>query len=154
MYSKVALSWEQIQKDCLELSRKIKVCDVLVSVGRGGLVPSTILSHLLNSVPIYNFGVKSYNSENKQEELIFDQTLGIKFISKYRNSRIIIVDDLSDKGTTLNAVREFFDLQQFNYYKTATLYIKENTSYVPNYYIKAFDNKIWLDFPWETCKLD
>jgi len=154
MQERVALNWEQIQKDCVDLSKKIKSCDVIVSVGRGGLVPSTILSHLLDSVPIYNFGIKSYNSKNKQEELIYDQTLGIKFTSKYRDSRVIVVDDLSDRGTTLNAVKDFFDLQQFNYYKTATLYIKNSTLYVPNYFVKNFDDKIWLDFPWETCKLD
>ena len=76
------------------------------------------------------------------------------YFSKYRDKRVIIIDDLSDKGTTLFAVKEFFDFQEFSNFKTATLYIKNSTSYVPNFYIKNFDDNIWLDFPWEIAKLD
>ena len=150
---RTALTWENISLDSRLLADKIGPCHVIVSAGRGGLVPSVIISHILNA-PVYNFGIRSYTDENKPGEITFDQVLGIKFVSKYRDKRVIIIDDLSDKGKTLIELNSFFDSQQFSNYKFATLYIKNSTSYVPNFYIKNFDDNIWLDFPWESVKLD
>jgi len=150
---RTTLAWQDITRDCKLLADKIDSCDVIVSAGRGGLVPSVIISHILN-VPIYNFGIRSYTDDNVPGEIAFDQTLGIKFVTKYRDKRVIIIDDLSDKGKTIMELNSFFELQQFTHYKFATLYIKESTSYVPNFYIKRFDDNIWLDFPWESVKLD
>jgi len=151
MSENTKLSWEQIEIDCRELANKIGPCDVIVAIGRGGLAPGVILSHFLDA-PIFNFGIKSYKDKEAGEPII-TQIPGLKFNSNYRDKRVIIFDDLSDKGSTLIYAKEYFELNEFINFKFATLYIKDSTKFIPNFYIKNFDDKIWLDFPWETATI-
>jgi len=145
------LTWEQIELDCKALANRIGPCDVIVAIGRGGLAPGVIISHVLN-VPIFNFGIKSYKNKTADTPLV-TQIPGLRFNFDYRNKRVIIFDDLSDKGSTLFFVKEYFELNEFINFKFATLYIKTSTKFVPNFYVKEFDDNIWLDFPWEADKL-
>lgn len=149
---KLALGWSEIEQDCAILASEIKYCDVILSLGRGGLVPGVMLSHLLDC-KVFNFGLKSYK-ENLAGDIIITQAPGIKFNSDYRNKKVLVVDDLSDKGSTLQYIKDYLDTHEFKYYRFATLYIKKSTKFTPTYYIKEFDDNIWLDFPWEIAKLE
>lgn len=152
MFTRVSLTWDQVNEDINELAVQIGDCDSIVAIGRGGLVPGVVLSYILDC-HLVNFGIKSYGSDNLQGETIITQIPGIKFNHDYRDKRVIIFDDLSDKGTTLHEAKDYFEQSGFTNYKFATLYIKNSTGFVPNFYLKKFDDNIWLDFPWETVKL-
>jgi len=152
MFTRVKLGWSDISNDINELADNIGSCDAIVAIGRGGLVPGTILSYILDC-DLVNFGIKSYNKENIQEDSSITQIPGLKFNHEFRDKRVIVFDDLSDKGTTLHQAKDYFELSQFTNYKFATLYIKKSTKFVPNYYLKEFDDNLWLDFPWETIKI-
>jgi len=141
------LKWSEILDDCRELAQQIDSCNSIVALGRGGLAPGVVLSHLLNT-NLINFGIKSYNDKVSGEIRTY-QTPGLVFNSDYRDKRVIIFDDLSDRGSSLFYVQDYFEQCGFTNYKFATLYIKENTKFVPNYFVKKFDDNIWLDFPWE-----
>lgn len=152
MPERISLSWEQVNKDCRELANLIGPCDAIAAIGRGGLVPGTIISYIYD-IPVVNFTIKSYN-EFTAGELEFGQIPGFKFNSEFREKRVVIIDDLSDKGKTLLAARDYFESCEFTNFKFATLYIKKSTQFIPNFYIKEFDDIIWLDFPWESVRLD
>ena len=140
------ISWTELEEDCRVLAEKIKGSDCIVALGRGGLVPGTILSYKINSY-VFNFGIQRYKSDNTPGDLWIIQTLGEDFIKKYRNKKVIVFDDLSDKGNTLIQAKEFFKIHNFTNVDFATLYIKVSTSFMPTYFVKSFDDKIWLDFP-------
>jgi len=146
------IDWKKILFDCKRLAEYIEYCDVILALGRGGLVPSTIISHHLDC-KVFNFGLKSY-IDKKSGDIEIIQAPGIKFNSTYREKKVLVVDDLSDKGNTLQFVKDYLDQHDFNFYRFATLYIKKSTKFTPTYYIDEFDDNIWLDFPWETVKLD
>jgi hypoxanthine phosphoribosyltransferase len=152
MPERINLTWEQVNKDCKELANLIGSCDAIVAIGRGGLVPGTIISYIYD-IPVVNFTIKSYN-EFTAGELVFGQIPGFKFNSEFREKRVVIIDDLSDKGKTLLAAKDYFESCEFTNFKFATLYIKKSTQFIPNFYIKEFDDNIWLDFPWESVRLD
>jgi hypoxanthine phosphoribosyltransferase len=152
MPERISLTWEQVNKDCRELANLIGPCDAIVAIGRGGLVPSTVISYVYD-IPVVNFTIKSY-SEFTAGELEFGQIPGFKFNSEFREKRVVIVDDLSDKGKTLLAAKDYFESCEFLNFKFATLYIKKSTQFIPNFHIKEFDDNIWLDFPWESVRLD
>lgn len=153
MYTQVKLSWKQVEEDINELASQIEVCNAIVAIGRGGLVPGTILSYILDC-ELVNFGIKSYNKDNVAEETKILQIPGIKFNHEYRDKNVLVFDDLSDKGSTLREAKEYFNLCEFTNVKFATLYIKKSTKFIPNYYTQKFDDNLWLDFPWETVRLD
>jgi len=149
MAVKYKITWSHLEDDCRALSEKINGCDVIVALGRGGLVPGTILSYKVNAY-VFNFGIQRYKTDNTPGDLWIIQTLGDDFIKKYRNKKVIVFDDLSDKGNTLMQAKEFLKLHNFTDVKFATLYIKDSTKFIPDYFVSNFDDNIWLDFPWET----
>lgn len=148
MSSNYKISWSQIEEDCNLLAEKIKECDCIIALGRGGLVPGVILSYKLKSY-VFNFGIKRYKEDNTPGDLWIIQPPGDWFSRNYKDKNILVLDDLSDKGNTLQQVKEFLDLHNFKNVTFATLYIKKSTKFMPNVYIKEFDDNIWLDFPWE-----
>lgn len=152
MFTKVRLNWKQVEEDCNALADIIGPCDVMVAIGRGGLVPGVMMSHILDC-PVYNFGIKTYKEDNTYGKSQVTQIPGIKFNSEFRDKRVIVFDDLSDRGTTLIEAKNYFEQNVFKNYKFATLYIKKSTKFMPNFYLKEFADDLWLDFPWETVKL-
>jgi len=152
MPERISLTWEQVNKDCKELANLIGPCDAIAAIGRGGLVPGTIISYIYD-IPVVNFTIKSY-SEFTAGELEFGQIPGFKFNSEFREKRVVVIDDLSDKGKTLLAAKDYFESCEFTNFKFATLYIKKSTQFIPNFHIKEFDDNVWLDFPWESVRLD
>ena len=150
--NRLCIDWSNIEKDCKELAKQINSCDVILSIGRGGLVPGVIISHFLNC-GIVNFGLKSYK-DKEAGNIEVTQSPGIKFNALFREKKVVVIDDLSDKGSTLQFIKKYLEDNNFNFYRFATLYIKKSTRFVPTYYVKEFDDNIWLDFPWESFKLD
>jgi hypoxanthine phosphoribosyltransferase len=149
MLEKVRIPWAQIEEDCDRLSKRIEPCDCIVALGRGGLVPGVILSYKINCY-VFNLGIQRYKTDNTPGDLQIIQSLGDDFIKKYRNKKVVVFDDLSDRGNTLMKAKEVLSLNNFNNVKFATLYTKKSTKFVPDNYIKEFNDNIWLDFPWES----
>jgi hypoxanthine phosphoribosyltransferase len=145
------LTWEDVFLDCKLLADQIKSCDAILAVGRGGLIPGTLISYKFN-VPIVNYGLQSYI---KQQVSTFKVTQlpGIIFNRDYREERIVVIDDIADKGNTLIAIKKYLNDNEFTDVKFATLYTKPSSKFKPTYSVKEFADDIWLDFPWESSIL-
>lgn len=78
--------------------------------------------------------------------VMLSHKLGLKYIpyqqaiSKRRP--ILVVDDISDSGLTLTDIGA-------KGFKTATLCVRYNTQYTPDYYGEEITSDSWLVFPWE-----
>jgi len=57
---------------------------------------------------------------------------------------VLFIDDISDEGKSLTY---YSTLSRC--YTTATLFIKKDTAFVPDYYVNEVDRDIWVQFPWE-----
>ena len=58
----------------------------------------------------------------------------------------LIVDDISDEGKTL------ININQICAMKSVTLFIKEDTRFIPNFYCNKAKRNEWIVFPWEPLK--
>ena len=123
MDKRIYYSWEQLNKDIINIAKLIKNYNISIIFGfpRGGLIPAVMLSNYSN-IPL-----ATHFSE----------------IAHLRHDKILLIDDISDSGKTMLGIR---DIEK---YKTVTLYIKNQTKFVPNIYCHKCDNNIWLNFPWE-----
>jgi len=148
------ISWDVITEGCTfladEISKKQKY-DIIIGVGRGGLVPATILANYLEIPRVFNFGCRSYNNDNVQCGLEVYQDLDLISGQKYlSNSHILIVDDLSDTGNTfasaMLSIAERFPNRSM---ASAGLYVKPEAEYIPDFYYKKLTSSPWLVFPWE-----
>ena len=135
----------------LELKEKNYTPDVIIGVGRGGLIPATLLAYKLNVKSIFNYTLQSYTDENKQGLDLTTLQLPGEEIRRFKDKNILVVDDLSDTGDTLVHIKEnlkkLYDLDNI---KFATLCIKEHTNFVPDFYVQKYPTETWLTFPWEV----
>jgi len=112
------ISWKRYIEDLETLVKKIRESrqkfDLIIGIERGGYIPAVFISHQLE-IP---FGkVKS-------------------------NMKILVVDDISDTGKTLDSYTS-------SIFTSATLYIKEGTKVVPDFYVRKFPKDIWIVYPYE-----
>jgi hypoxanthine phosphoribosyltransferase len=135
----------------LEFKQHNYTPDVIIGVGRGGLIPATLLAYKLNVKSIFNYTLQSYTDENKQGLDLTTLQLPGDEIRKFKDKNILVVDDLSDTGDTLVHIKEnLASLYDLNNVKFATLCIKEHTKFVPDFYVQKYPTETWLTFPWEV----
>lgn len=147
--NKTIISWEQVHQDINTLASAIKGVDAIIGVGRGGLIPATLLSYKLDVKVVNNFQVQSYNDHDVSGDIKLWQTPDNEFLKQFaNNSTILVVDDLSDSGKTFEYIQHFFKDKNVKLC-FATLYIKKGTSFTPNLYVRAYSAEEWLVFPWE-----
>ncbi|HLI45850.1 MAG TPA: phosphoribosyltransferase [Geobacterales bacterium] len=142
------LKWTQLYKDVMKLCFKIKKDnyrpDMLVAIARGGWVIARIVSDILEIDQVTDIHVSFYTdiAKTKKEPVILED-IG-KDVSK---KRVLVVDDVSDTGESLLKVLEYLKAKHPLEIKTATVYIKPWTKYVPDYYIKEIAK--WIIYPYE-----
>jgi hypoxanthine phosphoribosyltransferase len=148
--NKTYINWETVFKDINILSNLVRRynIDAIVGIGRGGLIPATILSYTLDIKVLQNFQIESYEGEKTAGVHKLWQNPENHFISTFYNKNILVVDDLADSGNTLNLVKRFFEHKNVNLF-FATLYYKKGTSFMPNACVREYSTDEWIVFPWE-----
>lgn len=155
------IKWEQIDEITKGISQKIIkdkfMPDIIISVVRGGMIPSVILSHQLNVRNIKNIVVKvtindSINAKKMPPQLEADINL-----TDIKNKNILIVDDIIGTGQTLKKICQELERYKPKQVKTAICFVnKENweKSNVKNYseVVNYLGEEIrgWVVFPWEN----
>lgn len=147
---KTYINWEQLHNDIRVLAKCINNnVDAIIGVGRGGLIPATLLAYKLNVKIINNFQLQSYNDKDVSEQFKLWQTPEDSFVDYHTGDKtILVVDDISDKGNTLAYIKRYFENTDVKLY-FVTLCIKEGTSFVPDLYLRRYSNEDWVVFPWE-----
>ena len=143
-----------VEKLAIEIHKKYKPT-VLVGIMRGAAPIIDILSRILK-LPTAYIVIQSYSGsgiENKQGELIFARDIS-SIASNTDYERVLLVDDLSDTGLTLNKSIEW--LKQYepvkNYIKeikTACLWKKKSSSFTPDFCPVRLNGDPWIIQPTE-----
>jgi hypoxanthine phosphoribosyltransferase len=150
------LTWSDILDSVTKLDELIRgddfIPDVIITIGRGGMIPGTLLAYYLNVKIIHNFSVQTYNENNVKSGFIISiQEPGHSLALKHRDDRVLVVDDISDGGSTLEYIKnELVTNFGLNNLRFATLYTKPHTAFTPDYYITEYPNESWITFPWEV----
>lgn len=135
------LKFEKIVDMATDLISKLpqKKWTGILAITRGGLAPAAIVSQYLDIRRVEVINVKSYD----------EKTQGALEILNAPNlpdegEDWLVIDDLSDSGKTLNAVRALYPKA----YITALL-TKPNGKDAPDLYSREFPQNVWIHFPWE-----
>ena len=146
--------WDTITRDAKSIATRIKATakpfDLIIGLLRGGTIPATIISHYLD-VPMMCIGVRTYDDQSKTGNVDAYQAAHgdiFNLKSKRHIRRVLVVDDLADTGDTFKYIKDAY-AHLFEEMQTAALYIKSNTSFVPDFYHEKYDANRWLVFPWE-----
>ncbi|MDP4011125.1 MAG: phosphoribosyltransferase family protein [Candidatus Roizmanbacteria bacterium] len=141
------LSWTQLHHDCVELhTKKLKdiEVDVIVSISRGANTISHVFSDLLGMTPISHITISSYQDMKKLEK----PKISEEPTRDFHNKNILIIDDVSDSGATFKVTLEYFKKKKPTKIYTLSPYIKPQTTYKPDFWLKSID--AWIIFPYDV----
>ncbi|MFN3909976.1 MAG: phosphoribosyltransferase [Candidatus Anstonellaceae archaeon] len=144
----LSLNWQDIEILCSKLSEKIINKnfnpDLIIGISRGGLVPTRLLSDLLNIKNVATIRLEIYkkkNNKNKKPKLLQPLAINIK------NKKVLVVDDVSDSGTSLKFIKKYLKEKKPHEIKFATLHLKPNATFIPDFYVTKTSS--WIIYPWE-----
>jgi len=142
---KKAVSYENISFMVDQLAQRVKHdYDFIIGIGRGGLIPATMLGYKLNK-KVLAFGVSTYNNQIQDDKFVIYQQPEIqKSKSKY-----LVVDDICDSGNTFRIFKQLYESNSVHTFEYASLFTKDKSSHMLDYYGFSVPEEIWLVFPWE-----
>ena len=150
--------WEEyhkiVEKLAIEIHKEYKPT-VLVGIMRGAAPILDILSRILK-LPIAYIVIQSYSGkgmEDKQGQLMFAREISSLAESKDYN-KVLLVDDLSDTGLTLNKsiewLRNYPPVKDYiNEVKTACLWKKKSSTFEPDFCPVRLESDPWIVQPTE-----
>ena len=158
MANKLIISFEEytkiVEKLAIQIHKGYKPT-VLVGIMRGAAPILDILSRILK-LPIAYIVIQSYTGkgmEDMQGQLMFAREISSLANEKDFN-RVLLIDDLSDTGLTLNKSIEWLKgygptKNYIKEVKTACLWKKKSSTFNPDYCSVKLDSDPWIVQPTE-----
>ncbi len=158
MANKLIINFEEytkiVEKLAIQIHNNYKPT-VLVGIMRGAAPIIDILSRLLK-LPTAYIAIQSYSGEglqDKQGQLVFAREISSLANNKDFN-RVLLIDDLSDTGLTLNKsiewLKNYGPTKNFiNEVKTACLWKKKSSTFEPDFCPVRLDSDPWIVQPTE-----
>ena len=158
MADKLIVSFDEYTKTVEKLAVQIHKGykpTVLVGIMRGAAPIIDILSRILK-LPIAYIVIQSYSGkgmEDKQGELMFAREIS-SLANEKDFERVLLIDDLSDTGLTLNKSIEWLKNYEpiknnIKEIKTACLWKKKSSSFEPDYCPIKLEEDPWIVQPTE-----
>lgn len=142
MTNKIYVNWEEFHQDTINLSQKIKQdgnYNKIVAISRGGLLPAGILAYELDIRNTQAINISSYDGEHQRslDDVEVCDNVGVV------DDKTLIVDDLSDTGSTYKLLRNRFPNARY-----VTVYAKPKGQSVVDIFSREMPDE-WLVFPWD-----
>jgi hypoxanthine phosphoribosyltransferase len=144
------VTWEDLDRLVGQLADRLAAQprpDVVLTISRGGLVPTGMLSYRMGWRDILVAGVAFYDEAGQMDELRFLQFPDEALL---RGKRVLIVDEVWDSGTTIAAVVERVR-EARGQPVTAVLHYKPGRSRValaPDHHVVETD--AWVVYPFKA----
>jgi len=116
-------------------------CDAIVAVARGGLIPGAILS-ALSGVELHTIWLEMYKDGPMPEKKSEEPQLTKPFDCDLTGKKVLLVDDFSRSGKTLEAAKEVLLQKGATEVKTLVLAGKDG----------LFPSDICVKLPWNKVK--
>jgi hypoxanthine phosphoribosyltransferase/molybdopterin converting factor small subunit len=142
------VTWNDIEKYSNMIAEKISedgyIVDTVIGIMRGGVIPARIIADYLG---VRNMGIIEVMFYQRPGETRHKPVIRQPLTLDISDKNILIVDDVSDTGKSLQVALSAIALYGPSQIKTATLYIKPWTTFIPDYYAASATK--WIVFPWE-----
>ena len=155
--SDLHVSWDDYLKKTEQLASKVYQdkweFNQVVCIAKGGMRVGDVFARIFN-VPLAILSVESYRGEgikNQRGSITFSRDLAKT--TPNIGSKVLLVDDLADSGITLKKsidwLQHFYGFYLDEPIRTAVLYHKAVSSFVPDYYIDYLEDSPWIHMPFE-----
>ena len=158
MSEKMIVSWDEYNKTVEKLAIQIDESGykptILVGIMRGAAPMIDVLSRIFKLKCAY-LAVESYSGmgvEDEQGDIVFSREMSS--IAPNMGGRILLCDDLSDTGITLNKsidwLKKYPPLKgKIKEIKTAVLWKKKDSTFEPDFCAQRLNSNPWIVQPFE-----
>lgn len=143
-------TWDMFRKECELLAQHVSGYEYtdLVVIERGGLyVAQELLRYVKHNPIVHTVKVSFYSGKIRNDKPVVRWTN--KTFSK--NSKVLVVDDLIDSGSTIEFLKTYDGLKNIEMLKFAVLAIKDISPFKSDFYVRDNVNG-WVVFPWEDAE--
>jgi len=146
---KLYLTWDDIERMCFDIHRKMKrkhvKPDIIVGVSRGGLIPARILSDLLDNKNLSTMRVTFYSRPGVTKT---KPRIAEDLSTDINGKTVLIADDVIETGKTLKLTKDYLMNRGAKKAYIAVLLKKNKKTLVePDFYSRTTDR--WIVYPWE-----
>jgi len=143
------LSWELLGEEIFALAQKISTSPVqydrVIALAKGGLTFARSLTDYLDIDHVSSIQIQMYTGiQESLKKPVILQSLPVSI----KDERILVFDDIVDKGDTLKLALEYLSYHGAKSITTACLVKKPWTSFEPDFF--AHESNAWIIFPNES----
>jgi len=147
-------SYDELVRLMEEVYSKIEAAgyrpDYMLSIARGGWFFGRVLSDLFEAdetdCEVISITAELYTGiGTTRRKVRLKQELNRSLIQQ----RVLVIDDVSDTGETLDFVVEYGKWLGAAEIKTATCYYKTGSKVIPDFFAKELPRSTWIVFPYE-----
>ncbi|HEY4133584.1 MAG TPA: xanthine phosphoribosyltransferase [Alphaproteobacteria bacterium] len=138
------VSWDDVHRDARALVRKLMGLGPwqgIIALTRGGLVPAAIVAREMEIRVIDTLCIATYEEQKMEGVNILKQPEAAVAV---QGKGWLLIDDLVDTGTTLQAARKLLPQAYF-----ATVYGKPKGLPLVDAFIHQVPQDQWVYFPWD-----
>ena len=147
------VSWNKVMQLNRVLAGKILDSgyrpEVVVAIARGGYTPARLLCDYLNLYSLTSLQITHYTHSTRSLD---DARLCAGVTTNVRAKNVLLVDDVTDSGDTLQLARRHLGELQPAQIKTAALHHKTSAPAAPDYYGVKITAWRWLIYPWAVIE--
>ena len=144
------MSWAELGTAGRELAETIAADgfepDLILGIARGGLLVAGALSYALGVKNTFTMNVEFYTGVDQRLELPMILP-PVPDLIDFKETRVLIADDVADTGATLELVKEFC-ADKVAEVRCAVLYEKPRSVVSCEYVWRRTDR--WITFPWSA----
>lgn len=148
------VSWDEyhrlIERLALKVANSGWAFDQILCLARGGMRPGDVLSRVFDK-PLAIMSTSSYRAQEGTIQGRLDMAKYITLPKGELAGRVLLVDDLADTGVTLRAVVDRLrGMPAIAELRTAVIWVKGVSSYVPEYFVETLPTSPWIHQPFEV----
>lgn len=139
----LTVGWERLHLDARALATLLMEkgpFQGIVAVSRGGLIPAAIVARELGIRMVESVSVVTYEEQAMGEPVVIKPPA-----IAGDGSGFLVIDDLTDTGTTARVVRGLLPKAHF-----ACVYVKPAGQALADTYVSSVEQDTWILFPWDT----
>ena len=145
-------SWDQLDSLTLSVAKKVRQSkikfDLIIALAKGAWPMSRSFYDYTSIKELASLGVQFYSGINQR---LAKPNIYQKLPTTIKNKNILIFDDVSDTGDSLIFTKEYLLKQGAKEVKTATLFIKPWSKFIPDFY--GAETDAWIIFPFEKKEM-
>jgi len=145
------IDWNKFDELVTEMADKVRSeywVDVVVGVGRNGLVPAATVAEELGVSEFCSVSVRFYDDGKPPERVLERPRIMHNDVGDLSGKRVLVVDDFCRSGLTLAVVEKLLVEKGAEEVKSAVIVLREDAKAEPDYYGLKFNGCVI--FPWNT----